>query len=1220
MLKGKVTKMKRKISIRLTALILSAIIAIISLPLSAFALESNSAFTNSKDKENSSTLVSDVGDEELGLQEVVSLRDKFTKHYMDEYGNRYAVIFSDSVHYKDDNTWVEIDNSLLPTSDGKKYVSKNNRFKTEFSKSSSDSELVSISDGEYSLSWTVLFEKADGNTANEKTETNKGDIETALSAVQGMKKTDGEVNNRSSVEDISPKKRTKETISDIGKALSGIRYNKVFNNSVDLNYTVLHGKVEEDIILSSKGAFTSYMLKLNTNGLSAIKNSDNSIYFVNDSQEIIFTLAAPWMRDASFSVSDSIAVELFEKNGTTYISYTPNEEWLNDENRVYPVLIDPSFTTYAYTSNCVDTYVYSGDSASSTRPSETYLKVGNISGNTYYAYVKMQNFPDIENMWSIKSASFDFYTYDTGTNSLALYEANSSWSPTTITYANQPSSALIKSGITGVYNGAYSKYSFDLSSFIDDVEYSYSGGFFAYLNSSDFNGFKIAYTTSTQNSSVQIASSEHSSYRPSMTIEYDYYPYGALEDGAVYNFVNSASGKYLTVDGGNTANGTNIYQYTNNNSLSQSFRLDYDETSEAYRIRAMCSDNGEGSVVRFVYNSAALNASGYRTTNVYLYRCMTAATQNQEWLIYSNSSGTLFKIVSRADPNLALTAYGTANGTSDGTTSTSSGNVYLAEFTGASNQWWQLKSGGIRVYDTLSIKEAADIGESFTVNESTSWSWSRLVCPATEFGDRVSWSSSNTNAIAVNSIGSIVVKKAGTATVTATITHSDGTYDSYSTTFYVALADGIYYFNNAETEERIEFLGIDSYNAGEPITVYDSGTDSAVDRYQIFKIHHLGSGLYSIRSMLDSSMGWKRAGTSLVSNSIGTATDSVTTLGKWRICKASNGYYIYSNNSTAYTVTSPAVTSSSDNIILQSYSSSNTLQHWTLTKVNVTYNGVTIKDKIEYLAIGETFAFTACVYSTNIDINGQNGISWSATNISGTATANSTTGEIVGITKGTVSIVAAYNNSAQTFNSSFMVEINNGWYLYSQPTIHTRSEWGARNYVENRLIERTRQPERIVFHHSADKFSSTDIEEVKAEIRRIQNYHIDDRGKCDIAYHFIIDPSGKIWQGSQIDEYQRGHTTGYFDDIGVLILGDFESRAANLWNPNILNQEQKNSMISISKWLCFEYDLLLIETGDILAPITTHRMLSDTECPGGNAAPWIENDLTALISAWNREQ
>lgn len=200
---------------------------------------------------------------------------------------------------------------------------------------------------------------------------------------------------------------------------------------------------------------------------------------------------------------------------------------------------------------------------------------------------------------------------------------------------------------------------------------------------------------------------------------------------------------------------------------------------------------------------------------------------------------------------------------------------------------------------------------------------------------------------------------------------------------------------------------------------------------------------------------------------------------------------------------------------------------------------------------------------------------------------------------------------------SFTFSVVECWPEAVAPTIRDRSEWGAAEKITSRLVARTRDPERVIYHHSAEKFSSVDLQECKDEIKRIQTMHMNDKGKCDIAYHFIIDPAGRIWQGAEIDGYQRGHATGYFDDIGVLVLGDFESRLANFWSPNTLNDAQKQAMIEIGKWLCYEYDLPITVTN---GPITTHRQVAPssnpTECPGANMASWVEGELLNTILEW----
>lgn len=51
------------------------------------------------------------------------------------------------------------------------------------------------------------------------------------------------------------------------------------------------------------------------------------------------------MYDSNFSFSDKIKTTL-KKEGTEYIlKYKPDHKWLTDEERVYPVTIDPTVDT-----------------------------------------------------------------------------------------------------------------------------------------------------------------------------------------------------------------------------------------------------------------------------------------------------------------------------------------------------------------------------------------------------------------------------------------------------------------------------------------------------------------------------------------------------------------------------------------------------------------------------------------------------------------------------------------------------------------------------------------------------------------------------------------------------------------------------------------------------------------------------------------------------------
>jgi len=72
----------------------------------------------------------------------------------------------------------------------------------------------------------------------------------------------------------------------------------------------------------------------------------------------------------------------------------------------------------------------------------------------------------------------------------------------------------------------------------------------------------------------------------------------------------------------------------------------------------------------------------------------------------------------------------------------------------------------------------------------------------------------------------------------------------------------------------------------------------------------------------------------------------------------------------------------------------------------------------------------------------------------------------------------------------------------------------------------------IVIHHSA--FPSTGPTE-------IQNLHMDGRGFTVVAYHFMVDSEGLIYEGREINirgAHVKGYNTGF---VGIVLLGNFNT-------------------------------------------------------------------------------
>ena len=184
------------------------------------------------------------------------------------------------------------------------------------------------------------------------------------------------------------------------------------------------------------------------------------------------------------------------------------------------------------------------------------------------------------------------------------------------------------------------------------------------------------------------------SEQPLFTISYGYSLPVGLSTGTIYSFKNAGSNLYLDVCGGTDADNNNVAQYKGNSTVSQDFKLEQSSTGNGYILR---SQVGGKTRVLDIYKTNGRVENG---NNVQIYR--NVDPKAQEWLILPVDADN-FRIVPRSNMSLSLTSYGSANGTANGRTSTSAGNVFVSTYTGADNQLWEIyKTGGSQVKNEFS--------------------------------------------------------------------------------------------------------------------------------------------------------------------------------------------------------------------------------------------------------------------------------------------------------------------------------------------------------------------------------------------------------------------------------------------------------------------------------------------------------------------------------------
>ncbi|MBQ9795118.1 MAG: Ig-like domain-containing protein [Clostridia bacterium] len=309
-----------------------------------------------------------------------------------------------------------------------------------------------------------------------------------------------------------------------------------------------------------------------------------------------------------------------------------------------------------------------------------------------------------------------------------------------------------------------------------------------------------------------------------------------------------------------------------------------------------------------------------------------------------------------------------------------------------------------------------------------------LIATTDPAGGTVTWTSSN-EAVATVTAGVVTANAPGFTTITATYVDGNRHPHTAECVVLVWLPSDTYTINNGSQSKLLQ-LPVNAYTEGS--AVYGTnGVYSEQNRWTYFKINHLGNGVYSIRSMLDNSMGLKRSGNSVVCGSIGTSNNTVPAEAKWAFGTDSGGTYIYSYNGShtdapQYTLICAPVEAMSSDLWLENYCAGEVLQYWAITPVAADCEGVTIWEKVDELLVGRSYTFEAAVYSTNCHEHGGNPITWSLK--SGTQYASlSSTGTLTATSAGTVTVKATYDRGVgdpyEAEHTVYILPFADGTYL-----------------------------------------------------------------------------------------------------------------------------------------------------------------------------------------------
>ncbi len=530
--------MKTK-SFKIFTFIMAILMLFVYMPMYSFAtlIENNSEAT---EEESTEIAKQDV----IVLEENKELRDENIKHFKLSDGTTKAVVYSQAVHYLDENgNWIDIDNAL--TLNGSEY-SSNNKQTVKFANKSGSNGLVSIKDGDYKIDFTPL-------------NTNKVKVE-----IENPQK-----NNSRKFEDMS----------QLDNLISKAIYKNIYDKT-DIEYILIGNNLKENIIVKEKQDSYTFSFELKLNKLSAELVDGAIILSDYDTGDKVYEIPAPYMLDANNIYSNSVEYSLVQDSKWKYtFTVTADSEWINAEERAFPVTIDPMIYTE---SNITDTF-FGNDNYD--YGSHSYLSIGDFWSLDCFAFVKYGTLPSIPTGAVITDARISIYAQgmnNTTNLNVAAYRVTNSWTSTT-PHATAKEYFDNNTLIDHIKINSHGVYEWDITELFKQWKSGVANHGVAF-GMMEFNG--------TDDAFVQFSSSENQSYtKPKLQVSYttitgleNYYSYyQSSADMAGTGYVNAFTGNLTFVhDIFTTADEIMPFSlYATYNSNTKNWRLNTDETVEA---------------------------------------------------------------------------------------------------------------------------------------------------------------------------------------------------------------------------------------------------------------------------------------------------------------------------------------------------------------------------------------------------------------------------------------------------------------------------------------------------------------------------------------------------------------------------------------------------------------------------------------------------------------
>ncbi len=617
------------------------------------------------------------------MGEVEELRTENTKHYRHKDGTYTAAIYSEPIHYMDSTgSWQDIDNTLTLNSKRKSasgkatYTPAASSLDIRIPQDFADNQMLTIGKDGYTVGMRIKTSdntatmSRSSATASSKVTSAKAVINNSFESMETA--SISPITDNSDSDNFAVESANKEKMK-LDKKVSAVNYNDVLDGA-DLQYVITPSKVKENIIVNEAQDSYVYQFELELDGLIPVAQENGSIklYENKDDDEALLTIETPYMYDANEETSFDVTMSL---NGNI-LTVTANAEWINDENRKFPVIIDPTFSTNASTF-----YDATANKNTPIMNFDTYkfLYAGNGTLNLRRTYLKF-TLPKLPEGSVVTESNLTLIQHDVnqGSSSMKLFAFDltglDSWSESSITWNNQPVSTEKNAAhddisIKNLDYVSFKTSNVDGQAYVFNITKAVKNWYEGRTN----NGLMITNSDETTDSQAVLYSSDHdtASLHPSVTVIYnnnigleDYWSYETVDmcrSGTLYANPYNGSVTYAHSDLNMTGNllPISISHIHNNNTdsiystvysgmnVGKKYHLNIQEILIKESSTKYKHYDGDGTLHYYISNGGKITHEYNPTQTLTISGSEYIISDAQDNKKYFNSAGQLYKLVDK---------------------------------------------------------------------------------------------------------------------------------------------------------------------------------------------------------------------------------------------------------------------------------------------------------------------------------------------------------------------------------------------------------------------------------------------------------------------------------------------------------------------------------------------------------------------------------------------